>query len=94
MGPVRTGDWGLGLGLDNKIHEEDRFYNWYHGYTKIELYTSYKDNGLNINIQTTATSGVVATQHYGEQFWPEVLERKLRCSVYSPPTQNWSLMFD
>ena len=39
-----------------KLHEEDRFYNWYHGYTRIES-PYYSNLGLNIIIGTSATSG-------------------------------------
>ncbi len=68
-----------------KLHEEDKFYNWYHGYTMIES-PFYDSNGLNIYINTAATSGVVTTQHYGDQFMPELVERKLwyNVRVYSP----------
>ena len=79
-----------------KIHEEDRFYNWYHGYTRMDspYYDSsvgaYTDH-LNFHIGTAATSGVVTTQHYGEQFRPELVERKLRCMVnVYPPWNVWS----
>ncbi len=68
-----------------KVYEEDRFYNWYHGYTEIK--SPFYDYGrLNIGIYTSATSGVVTTQHYGDQFRPEFVERKLRyeVKVYSP----------
>ena len=69
------------------LHEEDSFYNWYNGYTKIKSpYYDYNDNALNINIETAATSGVVNTKHYGDQFRPELVERKLyyRVDVFPP----------
>ena len=75
-----------------KLHEEDRFYNWYHGYTQIEspIWSIFIDSGVNINIQTSATSGVVTTQHYGQQFRPELVERTLHYNVYVyPPTSVW-----
>ena len=80
-----------------KIHEEDRFYNWYHGYTRMDspYYDSsvgaYTDH-LNFHIGTAATSGVVTTQHYGEQFRPELVERKLRTGVYVyfPVSVRWN----
>ena len=70
-----------------KLHEEDRFYNWYHSYTKIQSpYYDSDDDGLNIRIYTSASSGVVTTQHYGEQFRPKLVERKLwyDVNVYPP----------
>ena len=70
-----------------KLHEEDRFKNWYHGYTRIKKpsYNSYHDR-QNFYIDTSATSGVVTTQHFGEQFMPELVERRLyyRVRVDSP----------
>ena len=71
-----------------KLHEEDRFYNWYHGYTQIQSPDDVL--GLNIEIHTSATSGVVTTQHYGDQFKPELVERELsyQVNVY-PPVSVW-----
>ncbi len=68
-----------------KLHEENRFYNWYHGYTDIQS-PYYASDGLNIYIDTSATSGVVTTQHYGELFRPELVERRLwyMVNVYPP----------
>ena len=68
-----------------KVHEEDRFYNWYHGYTQIQP-PKYESHRLSISINTAATSGVVTTQHYGEKFMPELVDKKLYYSVrVSPP---------
>ena len=44
-----------------KLHQKDRFYNWYHGYTEIK-FPSHDNDGLNIRIYTSATSGVITTQ--------------------------------
>ena len=64
-----------------KLHEENRFYNWYHGYSLIN-YAFYLDwTGVNYNIYSSASSGVVTTQYYGEQFRPELVERKLEYGV-------------
>ena len=53
-----------------KLHEKDRFYNWYHGYSKIKSPYWYTNGGnleyLSIRIHTAATSGVVTTQHYAQ----------------------------
>ena len=68
-----------------KLHEEDRFYNWYHGYTLI--YSPFYDyDGINLYIYTSATSGAVTSQHYGEKIMPELVDKKLYYSVrVSPP---------
>ena len=71
-----------------KLHEENRFYNWYHGYTKIYS-PSYADwNGVNYHVHTSASSGVVSTQYYGEPFRPELVERKLHYNVGIYPPLN------
>ena len=69
-----------------KLQEEDRFYNWYHGYTEIQSPSYNSDGRINIEIFTSATSGIVTTQHYGEKFTPYLVERKLfnSVNVHSP----------
>ena len=74
-----------------KLNEEDRSFNWYHGYTHIiSPYNDYY--GFNIDIHTSATTGVVTTQHYGEKFRPELVERKLRylVTVYPPKSVKYN----
>ena len=68
-----------------KLLEEDRFYNWYYGYTEIR--SPYKENcctdlyglcpDVCFDVFTRATSGVVKTQYYGEKFQPDLVELKL-----------------
>ena len=73
----------------SKLHEGDRFFNWYHGYTNIQSPYYEEYFGLNIEIETSAISGVLTTQYYGEQFRPELLERKLKFMVsINYPTNN------
>ena len=67
--------------------EEDRFYNWYHGYTQIKA-PYYKYGALQIDLSTSATSGVVTTQYYGEKFRPELVERNLWYFVKVYPPKN------
>ena len=68
-----------------KLHEEDRSYNWYHGYTRIKA-PYWRYGALQIDLSTSATSGVVTTQHFGEKFMPELVERNLWywVNVYPP----------
>ena len=75
-----------------KIYEKDRPFNWYHGYSKISS-PSYDDSfdfnfGLTSYIYTSATTGVVTTQYYGEKLQPELVERKLHYSVDIRPLMN------
>ena len=69
-----------------KLQAEEKFYNWYHGFTQIESPVYDKDDRLKIEIYTSATSGVVTTQYYEDPFRPELVERKLmyRVNVYPP----------
>ena len=71
-----------------KLDEKDRFYNWYHGFTKIQppSFNEYSNN-INYYISTSATSGVVTTQYYGEKFQPDLVERRLDYVVYVHPPQ-------
>ena len=49
------------------LREENRFYNWYHGYTRIS-FPENQDYSIKYTIDTTATSGVITTQNFGEEF--------------------------
>ena len=71
----------------SKLHEEDRGYNWYHGYTRI-IAPLNNANGLNIRIETSATSGVVTTQYYTDPFQPDLVDRKLYYEVKVYPPEN------
>ena len=82
-----------------KLHEENRFYNWYHGYTGIyfpeygpscDYYCDMDDleNTFNYKIYTYATSGVVTTQYYGDKFQPDLVERELVYTVSVRPPRS------
>ena len=47
-----------------KLDENNRYYNWYHGLTKIELYNDVKDVH---HIHTCATNGTVTTQYFNKR---------------------------
>ena len=51
-----------------KLEEENRFYNWYHGYTKISQPKYITWSQYEYSIDTSATSGVIKTRHFGERF--------------------------
>ena len=71
----------------SKLQEEDRGYNWYHGYSRI-IAPLNNANGLNIRIETSATSGIVTTQHYGDPFQPKLVDKKLYYEVKVHPPEN------
>ena len=53
----------------SKLSSSDRYHNWYHGYTQINcpFYDSFT-NQLYYNVETSATSGNLSTQYFGEMF--------------------------
>ena len=66
----------------------DRFYNWYHGYTKIDFPSESKYNGLSYWTSTSALSGVVSTEYFGQKFRPNLIEEKLDFQVFIYPPEN------
>ena len=72
----------------DKFLEDDRYYNWYFGYSRM-IRTDKNDNGkLTCRIETTATSGVVTTQYFGEQYQPSLVERKVDYQVLIFPPES------
>ena len=55
----------------SKLEENDRYYNWYHGYTELKLPyidTDFGGNGgVYYELNTAATSGTISTRHFGDQ---------------------------
>ena len=58
----------------SKIEDPDRYYYWYHGYTKIEypinnhyIYPSWYHK-FYYKVETSATSGNISTQYFEDQF--------------------------
>ena len=75
-------DW---LSIFSALEEENRWYNWYHGYSKIE--TPYRYGGsLTYNILTSATTGSIKTQYFGDKYDPDKIERILyyRIEIHPP----------
>merc|ERR1712197_179709 len=52
----------------SKLEDNDRYYNWYHGYTKIELPFIDYFGHVDYTVHTAASSGTISTQHLGEEF--------------------------
>ena len=52
----------------SKLEYPERYYNWYHGFTKLE-YPYYNDDSriqqLIYYVQTSAVSGAIATPYFG-----------------------------
>ena len=66
----------------SKVVEPDRYYNWYHGYTKLKYpYYSY-ENELFFSVSTTLTRGNISTQYFGNKFDLAKLERNIYIPIY------------
>ena len=52
----------------SKIEEEKRYYNWHYGFTKIGFPVWTASNELQYYIETSATTGTVKTQYFGEKY--------------------------
>ena len=63
-----------------KLHEDNRFYNWYHGYTEIKV-PGLNYALLNYELQTSAISGFLKTEHYGEPYKPNLVDRRINIYV-------------
>ena len=68
------------------LEEENRYYNWYHGFSDILLPFWGQDSfgcktldclkiGLRYNIFTKATSGMISTRKYAEKFYSSNVEK-------------------
>ena len=69
----------------SKIEEEDRYYNWYHGYTQIKI--PYIHGGyVRYYVNTAASSGNISTQYFGEEFDAAKVQTKIsyQVRVYPP----------
>ena len=51
----------------NMVQEENRFFNWYHGYTKIAEPFYFKTIAR-FDVETSAQTGSVTSQHFGNIF--------------------------
>ena len=60
------------------LEDNDRYYNWYHGYTKIEI-PFYEDEYENVHykVSTSAPFGTISTKHFGDKFNIDKIQRQL-----------------
>ena len=66
----------------SKLEDNERYYNWYHGYTMISLPTYHYNYQVYYNVHTTATFGTIFTQHFGEKFDVEKIHRDISYQVF------------
>ena len=76
----------------DKLHEENRFYNWYNGFTSMLKEPHYHITSPpqlhEFEILTSATSGVISTQYFGESFDPRLVENNQAYSIKVYPAQS------
>ena len=66
-----------------KVEDPNRYYNWYHGYTKI-VYPYYDkfSNQLRLIVVTSATSGNITTQYFDTKFDVNNVDGFIRIAMY------------
>ena len=69
----------------SKLEEDNKFYNWYHGHTDVRLPYWHSEYGLAYLIGTSATTGSVKTQYFGDKYDPDKIERKLWYYIHIYP---------
>ena len=79
----------------SKVYEKERYYNWYYGYTRIDFpfYKEppspsrrpsgfvYSKGHLNFSIWTSAKSGLISTQYYGDKFNSSKVEENIKIGI-------------
>ena len=67
----------------SKVDDPDRYYNWYHGFSRIK-YPTYPSwlNNLRYEVETTATSGNISTQYYGDKFDANKVDGCIHIVIY------------
>ena len=69
--------------------EDDRYYNWYYGYSVIRRSYFDKMYGQTIYyIYTSATSGSVTTQYFGEEYQLGLVEKNVYFQVFVYPPEK------
>ena len=76
----------------SKLQDPDRFYNWYNGFTEIDIPRDYTDFAgyIAYDIFTSSTSGSISTQFFGKQFEPHKVEQNIEYQVRVYPPTNIS----
>ena len=70
----------------SKLEDNDRYFNWYHGYTEIIL--PYNTNyGIDYTVRTSAVSGNIS-EHFGDYFNPGKVDKNFVYIIgIKPPPQ-------
>ena len=77
----------------NILEDNDRYFNWYHGYTQLKLMKHVVQNSLSdtsptsaYNIYTTASFGNISTQHFGKKFNANKVIRDIQIKIHVRPS--------
>ena len=74
-----------------KLNEDNRYFNWYRGYTRMTPPEYHSYLGDLYYIDSSALSGVVTTEHFGEQFRQDIVQKKIYYEVIINPPDNFLL---
>ena len=66
------------------LEDKERYYNWYHGYTEI-LLPYYYASRFNCDVRTSAISGNISSQHYGQNFDLNKVPRNIKYTIKIKP---------
>ena len=59
----------------SKLEDPDRYFNWYHGYTDIQIpFFNHINDEFWYRFHSTATSGNISTKYFGDQFDAEKVD--------------------
>ena len=84
-------DENVYMDLYDKVHEENRFYNWYYGFTPISSNLPQYIRGdidYKYMIVTSAPSGVITSKHFGENFHPNLIEKSIQYWIKLHPARS------
>ena len=69
----------------NLLRDDDRYYNWYYGYTQMTFPKSDSKNRISYTVSTSAMSGSISTLHFGEKFDPSKVEKNIFYKIEIDP---------
>ena len=76
----------------DKIHEENRFLNWYTGFTSLHEEPKYEEGFYRYKIHTSATSGVITSQYFGESYNPSMVDNNLELDRMVDRVKPWIMV--
>ena len=64
------------------LHDDDRYYNWYHGFTKMQIpYSNYNGKDIYYRVYTSALNGNISTHLFNKKFDPEMVDTNVFYAV-------------